>query len=180
MSDLETFRRRKNAFFKHDPHSPLTPQQREAFSGLRYYPENPALRFEVAARPLRRREVVALQTSTGEVAEFIRWGRIHFEVEGQRVALTLYASTGGGGFFLPFMDVTNGVETYAGGRYVEVDPLPDGRLVVDFNLAYNPYCAYNPYWSCPLPPKENRLKVPIRAGEMLPAAEWVIAPPAEE
>lgn len=173
MNALETFRQRKDVFFKHDPHSPLTPQQREAFSGLRYYAENAALRFELAVERFKRQTVVTMQTSAGDVAEFVRWGRIRFEVDGQRVALTVYASPSGGGFFLPFMDATNGEETYAGGRYLEIDPLPDGRFIVDFNLAYNPYCAYNPYWSCPIPPKENRLKVPIRAGEMLPGGEWV-------
>jgi uncharacterized protein (DUF1684 family) len=83
----------------------------------------------------------------------------------EQASLTVYAAVGGGGFFLPFMDATNGQGTYEAGRYLEIDPRPDGSFEVDFNLAYNPYCAYNEHWSCPIPPKENRLSVPIEAGE---------------
>jgi hypothetical protein len=79
---------------------------------------------------------------------------------------------GGGGYFLPFMDATSGDETYGAGRYLEIEPLPGGKLLVDFNMAYNPYCAYNEYWSCPIPPKENRLSVPIEAGEKQPIGSW--------
>ena len=172
MGELEHFRRRKDQFFRHDPHSPLTPEQQELFKGLTYYPENPALRFELEIEPFEEQEPVAMQTSTGDVAGYIRWGRIHFEVDGQPAELTVYAATGGGGFFLPFMDATSGDETYSAGRYLEIEPLSDGRFLVDFNMAYNPYCAYNERWSCPIPPEENRLTVPIRAGEKLPAGEW--------
>ena len=77
--------------------------------------------------------------------------------------MTLYSSMAG--FFLPFVDSLAGQETYPAGRYVEVERLPNGKFQVDFNLAYNPYCAYNDQWSCPLTPAENRLKVAIRAGE---------------
>jgi len=165
MSTLETFRQRKDQFFKKDPASPLTPEQKDIFTGLDYYPYNPDLELELELEPFEEHKVVTMQTNTGDTAEYLRWGRLHFEVEGQPVELTVYAAVGGGGFFLPFMDATNGDETYSGGRYLEIDPLPDGRFLVDFNMAYNPYCAYNDLWSCPIPPKQNRLKVPIRAGE---------------
>ena len=79
--------------------------------------------------------------------------------------LTVFAS--GYGFFLPFVDNLAGSETYPAGRYLEPEPLPDGKYLIDFNQAYNPYCAYNEHWSCPLTPFENRLKVPIRAGEKI-------------
>jgi hypothetical protein len=171
MADLQTFRRRKDEFFRYDRHSPLTPEQRERFNGLRYYAENEALRFVLPIEKFEQQETITMQTSTGDVADFIRWGRIHFEVDGQPAALTVYASPGGD-FFLPFTDATSGSETYGAGRYLEIDPLPDGQFEVDFNMAYNPYCAYSPYWSCPIPPQENRLSVPIRAGEMLPGEEW--------
>ncbi len=165
MSALETFRERKDEFFKDDPHAPLTPEQQQTFAGLSYYPENPELHFKLEIEHYDEQPVITMQTSTGDVAEYIRWGRIAFSVDGQPAELTVYAAAGGGGFFLPFMDATGGEETYEGGRYLEVDPLPDGLFEVDFNMAYNPYCAYNEHWSCPIPPKENRLKVPIRAGE---------------
>ncbi len=173
MSALEEFRRRKDEYFKHDVHSPLTPEQQAAFEGLAYFPPNSDLRFELEVEAFEEQDTVTMQTSTGDLAEYVRWGRIHFEVAGEPAALTVYGAPNGAGFFLPFKDTTSGKETYAAGRYLEIDPLPDGRVLVDFNMAYNPYCAYSPHWSCPFPPAENRLSVPIRAGEMIPVGDWV-------
>ena len=86
-------------------------------------------------------------------------------MNGEPVALVVYRSVGGDGYFLPFMDATTGEESYSDGRYLDLPSTDDGRLVVDFNYAYNPYCAYNPNWSCQIPPSENRLTVSITAGE---------------
>ena len=165
MTTLDTFRQRKDEFFKNDPNSPLTPEQQEVFTGLNYYPENLDLRFELTIEPLDEQQQITMQTSTGGTAEFVRWGRIRFEVDGDPAELTVYVSVEGGGYFLPFTDATTGKETYGSGRYLEVDPRPGGEFAVDFNMAYNPYCAYNARWTCPIPPKENQLGVPIRAGE---------------
>jgi uncharacterized protein (DUF1684 family) len=166
MSELEAFRQEKDAFFKYAPfpQSPLMPEQQRGFRGLSYYPENPALRLEVEVQPFANPERVQMLTNTGEVQTYLKWGTFEFEVEGQKAELVIFRDTQGG-FFLPFQDATNGMETYSAGRYLEPRRLPDGRLLVDFNYAYNPYCAYNEAWSCPIPPKENRLRVPIRAGE---------------
>jgi uncharacterized protein (DUF1684 family) len=106
-----------------------------------------------------------MQTSTGDVQEYHRFGRFHFNVQGQPADLTVYYSDGN--YFLPFVDSLAGKETYPAGRYLEPEPLGEGFFLIDFNLAYNPYCAYNEHWSCPLTPFENRLKVPIRAGEKI-------------
>jgi uncharacterized protein (DUF1684 family) len=97
------------------------------------------------------------------VQNYDRFGRFHFEVDGEGVDLTVFQNEHG--FFLPFADSLAGQETYGAGRYLEPELLSNGQLLVDFNLAYNPYCAYNAKWSCPITPAENRLKVPIRAGE---------------
>jgi uncharacterized protein (DUF1684 family) len=164
-SDLETFRTQKDQFFARDHHSPLTPEQRRAFSGLRYFPENQALRLDLPIEPFAEQTTVVIQTTTGDQQTFVRHGRIHFTVEGQPASLTIYRSAHG--YFLPFADSLAGDETYGAGRYLDPEPLPDGRLHVDFNLAYNPYCAYNDAWSCPITPPENRLKLPIRAGEQV-------------
>ena len=115
--------------------------------------------------PFPEREQVEIQTSTGDIRVYTRYGRFKFPVEGQEVELTIYETEHG--FFLPFVNSLAGVETYPAGRYLDLEALPDDRFLVDFNLAYNPYCAYNDAWSCPLTPFENRLKVPIRAGEKL-------------
>jgi len=165
MSELEHFRADKDDFFASHPQSPLTQAQKQQFKGLNYFDENPALRLEVKVIPFPEREQVEIQTSTGEVRVYTRYGRFIFPVEGQEVELTIYETEHG--FFLPFVDSLAGVETYPAGRYLDPEVLPDDRFLVDFNLCYNPYCAYNDAWSCPLTPFENRLKVPIRAGEKL-------------
>ena len=108
-----------------------------------------------------------MQTSSGDARAYLRYGRLRFTLDGQDVALTLYADVDSGAFFLPFVDALRGRETYGAGRYLDPEPLADGQFLVDFNLAYNPYCAYNDDWSCPLTPVENWLPVPIRAGEKL-------------
>jgi hypothetical protein len=106
-----------------------------------------------------------MQTTTGSVRSYTRFGQLKFKVEEREVALTIYR--GPSGFFLPFVDSLAGTETYGAGRYLEPDQLAAGTFRVDFNLAYNPFCAYNEHWACPITPRENRLAVPIRAGEMI-------------
>ncbi len=161
--DLRSFREMKDQFFARDSQSPLTADQKRVFQGLEYFPENPELRLEVEVEEFPEKEEIVMQTSTGDVQRYRRYGRFRFTVDGDEAELTVYA--GPHGFFLPFVDSLAGTETYGAGRYLEPELLPNGKLLVDFNLAYNPYCAYNERWSCPLPPAENRLKVPIRAGE---------------
>jgi uncharacterized protein (DUF1684 family) len=164
MSDLEQFRKQKDQFFGSDPHSPLSAAQKRAFKGLSYYAENPALRFDVTVEPFAEQKHIRMQTSTGDVQDYVRHGTFRFKVDGQPAELTVYTSEGEGPF-VPFVDATSGDETYGAGRYLELEHLGGERFHVDFNLAYNPWCAYSPHYSCPLPPWENRLEVPIRAGE---------------
>lgn len=165
MSELDDFRAEKDEFFRRHPQSPLTPEQRRDFKGLNYFPENEALRLEVKVELLNDTQPMLMQTSTGGVQEYVRYGKFKFQVDGQDAELTIYQADYG--FFLPFVDSLAGKETYPAGRYLEPEPLPGNHFFVDFNVAYNPYCAYNEMWSCPITPAENRLKVPIEAGERL-------------
>jgi hypothetical protein len=165
MTNLDVFRKQKDEFLGKDSQSPLTEGQKKKFSGLKYFPENPDLRLELALEEFPVKEEGNIQTSTGDVQSFQRFGKITFSVGGEPATLTLFSNENG--FFLPFVDSLAGTETYPAGRYVEPEELGGGKLLVDFNYAYNPYCAYNARWSCPLTPFENRLKVPIRAGEKL-------------
>jgi hypothetical protein len=168
MSDLDEFRAEKDEFFREHSQSPLTPEQRSSFGGLKYFPENPdlALRAELIIEGVDRQERIVMQTTTGDQQDYHRAGMIEFDIDGERARLTLYASPDMHDLFLPFRDATSGGETYGAGRYLEVDPPDaDGRVVVDFNYAYSPSCAYNPNWSCPIPPGENWVTVPIRGGE---------------
>jgi hypothetical protein len=162
-TDLEDFRREKDDFFRHSPHSPLTPDQQRDFGGLRYFPEAPALQLVVEVERFVPPGTVPMQTSTGEARDYERYGRFQLAVDETEAWLTIFRNDLG--YFLPFVDSLAGRETYGAGRYLEPEELPDGRFQIDFNLAYNPYCAYNENWSCPITPAENRLKVPIRAGE---------------
>lgn len=166
MSELDDFRKEKDTVFASEPQSPLTPEQKREFAGLKYFPENPDLMFQVRVEEFSERTPIEIQTSTGDVRTYFRYGRLRFTIENQPVELTLY-STRSGDFFLPFVDALAGKETYGAGRYVEPEPLGNGWFIVDFNTAYNPYCAYNDNWSCPITPAENRLKVAVRAGEKM-------------
>ena len=164
VTELENFRRDKDDFFGKDHRSPLTSGQQRTFKGLDYFPENPEL--VVKAKIDRKVEpgVVRMETTKGREQVYRRYGVVHFEVDGEPAQVTLYSSEGSHQLFVPFRDATSGKDTYGGGRYLDLHTHGD-EIVVDFNYAYNPYCAYNPDWSCPLPPAENWLTVPIRAGE---------------
>jgi uncharacterized protein (DUF1684 family) len=165
MITLSESRKEKDAFLASDPDSPFTPEQRKNFQGLHYYPENPALRMELPIQEFPVKEKIEMMTSTGTSQTYHRFGKVHFKVENNDVELMIYRSKTG--FFLPFVDSMAGKETYPAGRYLEPEPAGKGKFIIDFNLAYNPYCAYNDQWSCPLTPFENHIKVPIRAGEKL-------------
>jgi uncharacterized protein (DUF1684 family) len=117
MTELEEFRKGKDAFFKSHPQSPLMPEQKKKFTGLSYFSENPALRLEVTVEEFPNKETVVMQTSTGDVQKYQKYGKFKFRVEGQEAELTIYASPHG--FFLPFVDSLAGTETYGAGRYLE-------------------------------------------------------------
>jgi uncharacterized protein (DUF1684 family) len=162
VAALQAERAEKDMYFRRDPYGPI--EDRENFAGLHYYPPDPAFRFTL---PLKRVEPQPLtfQTSTGDERVYQRIGTVEFEVEGQPAQLAIYKSEDVDELFLPFRDATSSKETYGAGRYLEPVELTTGEILIDFNLAYNPYCAYSEAFSCPLPPVENWLKVPIRAGE---------------
>ena len=166
---------RDDLFHAH-PQSPLPLDTRLDFSGLAYFPYDPALRVLADVEPAAE-ETREIAGSAGSATRFRRFGRARFELAGERYALELYWLEGyGGGLFLPFGDATSGRETYGGGRYLldtvkgsDLGAGPDGRLLLDFNFAYNPSCSYDPRWACPLTPAANRLSLPVRAGERHPS-----------
>ena len=165
MTDLDEFRREKDEWFRTAQESPIPEAARATFAGLRYYAEAPELAFDVAPERFDAPEVVEMDTSRGDAAQYERWARVGFVVDGEAHALTVFRSLTTGELFLPFQDANAGGETYGAGRYLELPALEGGRVRLDFNYAYNPYCAYDECWSCPLPPAENRLRVAIRVGE---------------
>lgn len=163
---LNDFRKHKDEYFESGAHSPLTPADQDGFEGLNYFEYNPALQFELEIDATNDQgSSVSLDTSDGQQVDFLIAGKVRFPVDNGEYELTLLKDSDRGRFFLPFHDATNGLETYKDGRYLDPQQKPDGRLILDFNYAYNPYCAYDEGWSCPLPPDQNHLPVEIRAGE---------------
>lgn len=163
---LEDFRAHKDAYFASGANSPLDPADQDGFTGLSYFPYNPALQFELEIEPMDDMgSPLTLDTSDGQRVDFLIVGNVRFMVDNGGYELTLLKDSDRGRFFLPFHDATNGLETYSGGRYLDPQQKPNGALVIDFNYAYNPYCAYGDGWSCPLPPEQNRLPVELPAGE---------------
>jgi uncharacterized protein (DUF1684 family) len=160
---LLEFREAKDHFYGNALESPLSHETRHDFGGLDYYDPNPDLVFRLPVEPGDDSEV-RVGTSDGAERTYRRVGTVHFVVNGEATRLTLY-STGHPGYFLPFRDSTSGRGTYGAGRYLDIEPNEDGTVTVDFNYAYNPTCAYDDAYSCPLPPVENWLPVPIEAGE---------------
>lgn len=176
LTPLAEWRRQKDEFLATDPRSPLAGVAR--FRGLAYFAEDPAARVVArVTRPAAPRPV-RLATSSGEERSFLEYGVARFELGGARHALTLFAPVDapeGPRLFLPFADATSGAETYGAGRYLDphlaAPAAGNGApvdLVLDFNYAYHPYCAFAEGYTCPFPPAGNRLRVAVRAGERLP------------
>jgi uncharacterized protein (DUF1684 family) len=162
--DLETFRAQKDDFYRRHPQSPLPPDVRRGFEGLQYFEPNDDMVFETTVSP-GDMSAVTITTSDGQERTYYRAATVTLDIDGNRVNLTLLAVPGHDGYFLPFRDATSGSETYGAGRYLDLPPDDGGALTIDFNYAYNPYCAYSDDYSCALPPHENWLRIPIRAGE---------------
>jgi uncharacterized protein (DUF1684 family) len=162
--DYLVFRQEKDEFFKTDHHSPLGHGDRSDFEGLSYFDPDLDLVFTVPVEPGDGSEI-RFPTSDDREKVYKTFGTVSFEVLGEPVELTLY-DTGHPGLFLPFRDATSGDTTYGAGRYLDIEPSEDGAVTIDFNLAYNPSCVYADGFSCPIPPVDNWLRVPIEAGEM--------------
>jgi uncharacterized protein (DUF1684 family) len=170
LKQVESARAQKNAAFRADG-SPVPAGMRDTILPLSYYAIAPLYTVPAAFRenPPGSRQRVEMQTSTHETRQMERIGVLEFTLQGQALRLSAFREVGqpDDRLFVPFTDLTTGKETYPAGRYLDISRSPTGVYVVDFNLAYNPYCYYNPTYDCPYPPKENRLAVVIRAGEKI-------------
>jgi uncharacterized protein (DUF1684 family) len=172
---IEKYRTGKNIKLLYTESTPLKPEQQRSFEGLNYFP--PDIKYLVEGTLVKEEEpeTVFMKTSTERAPEYIKYGKVTFRLHGDELSLFAYqskklveVSPGEAVLFIPFRDATNGKETYRGGRYVDCEIPADGHAVMlDFNKAYNPYCAYNPQYSCVIPPEENRLDVRIEAGEQV-------------
>ncbi len=172
VKTLELQRKEKDYFFQTDPDSPIPPAIRPRLQGLEYFMPDPKYRIPVRVARLPTPEPLTLATSKGIPRPMLRYGYLDFEVDGVKQRLYGYKAVPQPGhhhehesLFVPFRDATAGKETYGAARYLDLEEDPSGEVVLDFNLAYNPYCAYSDDYVCPFPPRENWLSVAIRAGE---------------
>ena len=164
------WRKERDAFFKNHQRSPLLPQDKRHFKGLKYYPFDPQY---VLSGQIERfifhinnpKYYATFLTNKGTNKRYIRYGKLHFQLGGKEYDIEIYKSILSDMLFIPFKDNTNGKETYEGGRYIDAEILSGYKMVLDFNIAYHPSCAYNDKFVCVLPPKENILDTEIRAGE---------------
>jgi uncharacterized protein (DUF1684 family) len=175
---IAQFRQGRDALFRSHPQSPIEPDERKSFHGIRYFPHDSAYRVPARFEPADGSELVIDTGGEDGSVRYRRAGRLVFELAGSPCRLTVLSLVQyAGGLFVPFRDATSGRETYGGGRYLfdtakdtdglvlEITP-GSSDVVIDFNYAYNASCAYSPRWACPLAPPENYLTVPVRAGEL--------------
>ena len=166
---LAEFRAAKDQAFRQND-SPVPPARRADLLPLAYFAGSLDYRVPAVLRVEANRVTLEMPTSTGERRLMQRVGTLEFSLKGQSLTLGAFTEASAPNMdqlFVPFVDLTSGTETYPAGRYLDLERTRTGIYLVDFNRAYNPYCYYNPTYDCPYPPRENRLKVPVRAGERM-------------
>ena len=158
---------------RESPQSPVPEEKRASFPPLSYFAVDETYHTAAVLKPAQGGPTLDMPTSTGQIRKMRRVGTLSFTLKGQPMTLGAFVEADENDMrrlFVPFGDLTNGTETYPGGRYLDLDRTATSIYEVDFNRAYHPYCFINSTFDCPYPPAENRLKIPIRAGERLPHA----------
>jgi uncharacterized protein (DUF1684 family) len=170
LQSIEQWRADREQLFRDGPDSPIPPDKRELLLPIPYYPVDQAFVVPAALKLNDERPVFDIPTSTGTLRKYQLVGTLEFRLQGQPMSLGALVPAGEDirDLFVPFMDLTSGDETYPAGRYLDVAPTSTGIYSIDFNRAYNPYCAYNLAYECPYPPPSNQLKVAVRVGEKKP------------
>jgi len=167
---LEEGRKQKDIYFASHPQSPLPFEDHESFQGLDYWPPDPEFRLVLELHEYPEKETIKVADTGGHNRSLWKWGEFRFPLLGRERSLQAYKNEQDEErLFLPFRDETSGKESYGAGRYLDLEPgqhrTGDGKWIVDFNEAYNPWCAYSKNYVCPFVPAENWLEVPVRAGE---------------
>ena len=162
----ERIRAAKDSLLRHGDESPLLAVDRPAFAGLPYYPLDPANRLVGEFYRYGAPRQIQVPTNGEGTIAMERFGRLKAQWQGKDFWLEVYRNPDAGSVEVFFKDATNGLQTYSGGRYVPLTALGQGYYLLDFNMAYNPYCAYNPEYICPIPPPENLLPFAVAGGEM--------------
>jgi uncharacterized protein (DUF1684 family) len=169
LEKIEAERERQFKFIRFNVESPLNDSQKMAFKKLNFYPIDPTYRVKAKMIPVENKKVRELPLTDGSVEKYIEHSFVEFSFDGAKtnrlLLLQAMNEPDKRNFFLAFTDDTSAKETYGGGRYINARQDGKNSITLDFNLAYNPYCAYNPDFACPIPPKENMLSIAIPAGE---------------
>ena len=167
----EEFQLKLNESFRDSLHSPLMEEDLSHFEALDFYPISEKFIVEATFIRTKKEKPFKMRTSTARTPMYKKYGELHFEIDGKQFKLNVYQNIEliqKPGFndylFLPFSDKTNGKETYIGGRYLDMRMPKSKTVIINFNKAYNPYCAYNYKYSCPIVPLENDLDIEIEAG----------------
>ena len=171
LEQLASARAFKDQTFRESPDSPVPVDKRKTLLPLRYFPIESSYSVPAVLRLADERPVFEMPTSSGALRRMQLVGTLEFSLLGQKRSLGAFVPDGTvriTSLFVPFADETTGQDTYSAGRYLDIDPTTTGYYTIDFNTAYNPYCAYNASFECPFPPPTNRLKVAVRAGEKAP------------
>ncbi len=172
-SDVNAARTTKDEAFRSASDSPVPKEKRDAVLPLNYFPVDPNYAVPAALKLSADRPIFEMPTSTGALRRMQLVGELQFTLQGQPRSLGAFVEEGTqriDRLFVPFADLTTGKDTYSAGRYLDIQPTGTGYYTIDFNRAYNPYCAYNATYECPYPPPSNRLDVTIAAGEKVPGA----------
>ncbi|WP_209330505.1 DUF1684 domain-containing protein [Lunatimonas salinarum] len=165
---IEAERERQYKYLKFNLESPLTEVQKRELEQLEFYPVDQTYLVKARLEPLETKKMVEIPLTDGSVEKYVRHSFAVFQLDGKEVRLLLLQAANEvdkRNFFLAFADATSGEDTYGGGRFLNLRQDGQRSITIDFNLAYNPYCAYNPDYACPIPPRENILEIPIPAGE---------------
>lgn len=168
--EITAWRVEKDRFMRESNESPVIAANRATFAPLPYFPVSETYRVPAALEMVETQDIIEMSTSTNQRRRMRRIGTLKFTLKGQALQLTAFVDAKDNDvrrLFVPFHDLTNGTGTYPGGRYLDLDRTATSIYDLDFNRAYHPFCVFNPQYECPVPPRENRLQVPIRAGEKL-------------
>ncbi|MCK5535386.1 MAG: DUF1684 domain-containing protein [Bacteroidales bacterium] len=167
-------REKKNIFFKTSPQSPIPRWTRKRFNGLEYFNYSSEFEFLCKISFVNNDKELKVSHSNGQIETYLNFANISFNHLGIDYKLTIYSSQNKNTLWLPFKDLTNKTESYSAGRYIDIkhDNLKNEHFELNFNTAYNPFCAYNDNYTCPLIPEENYLNIEIRAGEKYSAKLW--------
>lgn len=164
---VQNLRNQKDTQFAKSVNSPI--ENPKDFKGLPYFPPNESYKTQASFTPYILKDTLQMRTTTQEVRKMVAAGKVRFQLFKHEYELTAYKPVGGEekGYFIPFKDMSNGVSTYGGGRYMDVEIKTPSSFTIDFNFAYNPYCVYSEKYACPLPPPENLIGLELFAGEKM-------------